>query len=288
MITKIYKIENFLKLKIKTPSELPALGLLQLIPGIQLDDSQDLSIDPDLSISFIENDSPFISIYPSHISIEGPWTPESKQDLLHLIYCVVKDYLVKKGIFLIPSIVIGSHLIIGGPGSGKTTLALTAIKAGAPIKTFDKSILSVCDGKFILHGGTSVVSSRCLLTDVHESISYLGKNADRFIYNARQEIEQKSISAVSFLKLVSTQDPLKHIEHSADSQIHQLMPFILDLPKSVCWLFNGCEVYKSTLSEEHLMNSFLSIKSALPSLESVHFLEGSEQDILKAIEKIGV
>jgi hypothetical protein len=196
---KYYKVLD-LYISLELPEKINVLALKAQVPSIE--EINFIPLEVNLILKFKESTTWSFTQSKNKIEYEiiinGIWNDDSKADIPHVLYGVLRNLWIEKEIYPIHSICINESLLIGHSGTGKTTLALEALNKKLAVFSFDKTLVQInlLENCLEMIGGTTIISIREDLiesTMMHDGCKYV-KNGERLVidYNNYYKTDYKS------------------------------------------------------------------------------------------------
>lgn len=273
---KIYYQLHKILIKFNFPEEINILSLKALIPG--LDISKKHRQKEDIIVSFETSKRFRIKNKKNSYKICGQWSEHFKNELPHLLYNIIRTYMLNHKMFPVHSININGNLFVGHSGVGKTSLAVEALKNNLSVYSFDKSILLFKKSKLQMIAGTQVLSVRKSVR-VNFEPSLIAESRNIFDCKVKQS---KQVYNIYLFQLSSNNLFIEKIKK--ESAIHQLYPYFLDIIKSDT-IIDTQHVFEGKVTK--ITKEFLikKLKKTLSTL-SVQFVSGRKEDIVKMIMEL--
>ena len=173
------------------------------------------------------------------IEFTSPWSNTLPPDFIHLLYGAARLAWLKQGIFPVHAACIGNDqggyvLLMGNPGSGKTSLTLNSVlKQGYQVFSGDKTLLRFNENNQLeAIAGTHTITVRMedverwkAIPKVHEHLF-----GDRLAFQlAPEHYSQQSAVPIKQIFLVTLNDGVEVIQQlSPLSALHTLYPYFID------------------------------------------------------------
>jgi uncharacterized protein (TIGR00661 family) len=211
------------------------------------------------------------------VNIVSPWKEKFPPDFIHLLYGAARVSWLEQGIFPVHAACIGNDqegyvLLMGAPGSGKTSLTLNAaFKQDYKVFSGDKTLLRFNDRHHLeAISGTHTITVR--MTDagrwaeipkVHEHLF-----GDRLAFQLLSDYySTKSTVPIRMIVLVSLNDGVEVIEQlSPTSALHTLYPFFMDKQREDILVGNDQAFFDGTVSSKIRAGLAKNLKLALEEI----------------------
>ncbi|MBK8204297.1 MAG: hypothetical protein IPK68_18940 [Bdellovibrionales bacterium] len=228
--------------KSNTPFHLTREDLVNLsahLPGFR--ECSSGTCRPNLFLNHIEGDSSSIRLEQQRgaVTISARWGSKLPPDFIHLLYGAARKEWLNNRIYPVHAACIGNEkdgyvLLVGAPGSGKTSLALNhAIHHGMKIFSGDKTLITIgSNGVMEAIAGTKTITVRS--QDIGRWSAVKKMNAhqfgDRISFQLPSEFYAKSPRVpIKKIFLVGLNDGVQdYSELSSMSALHTLYPFFMD------------------------------------------------------------
>lgn len=207
--------------------------------------------------------------------VSGPWTPTLREDLPHLLYAILRQHWLANSKYPVHSVCIGNILLLGHSGSGKTTLAKRALAEGWPVSSFDKTVAYFEKEQLRVLGGTSVLSMRASLAERDSENLAI---SDRTISPAICSYPPNEVRQLCLIRLDG--QPLRVENLSAESALHQLVPFFMDTTKSLVTLGAGQAVFEGTTPHATPERLVRDLRAWLAASPPVQVVTGGRETVL--------
>jgi len=256
---------------------------------------------------YSSSDSQLIQV-PGQVILSSSWKQNIPPDFIHLVYGAARLEWLRHGIFAVHAACIGNEtegytLLMGNPGSGKTTLTLESVlKHGYKVFSGDKTLLKFNENHELMAvAGTQTITIRS--EDANRWIDVPKMNeyqiVDRLAFQLQpdyhaneQQVPIKRILFVGLNDAVNTAFQL-----SPRGALHALYPFFLDkqredvLVEGELALLDGAvdkEVRKTLVKDLKTALDGIPVYKAIGSLENVSsFIAGKPQlQLTKGPKKI--
>jgi uncharacterized protein (TIGR00661 family) len=246
---------------------------------------------PNLFLNHVEADSSSIRLEQQRgaVTISARWGSKLPPDFIHLLYGAARKEWLNNRIYPVHAACIGNEkdgyvLLVGAPGSGKTSLALNhAIHYGMKIFSGDKTLISIgSNGVMEAIAGTKTITVRS--QDIGRWSAVKKMNAhqfgDRIAFQLPSEFYAKSLQVpIKKIFLVGLNDGVQdYSKLSAMSALHTLYPFFMDKQREDILIGGDRAIFDGTtgadvragLSKELLSSlQFINVYKVTASLNGV-------------------
>ena len=225
--------------------------------------------------------------YPSHAVLSVPCKDEFPVDAYHLLGGMVREALLKQGIYSVHSTCVDGHLIVAHSGGGKSSVLLECVEQGMKeVISGNKTLVKFTGGEMQAVGGTSsmTIGEQAFHDQVQMPIFdkniYGGRVAFR-LSDDRYASKLQSIHTIWTVKL--TNEDMDCQELSKMSALHKLFPFFMDTVNASVILGEGEVLFQpeDQKAEEVLLTL---LKRALEHVQ-VFEVSGTRQEIAKLIKE---
>lgn len=266
-----------IKLELVLPEELPLESLQAQIPGITKGNQSDIC--EILTFKFIKGKS-YIKKTTTTLTLSGEWNNATKGDISHLVYCWLRQYWINRGYYPVHSLCMGNSLFVGHSGTGKTTLALEALKSQLVPYSFDKTVVSFQGEKVLPILGTQVISVREELNHGLNNLSQIGTNGTRILFKTNQKVSPTGIENIYLFHL---QDKRLEINTLSDaSSLHELYPYFMDTVKTDAIV--GETVFSGNTSKKSKEKLIKELRQWISQGHPLSILIGRPHDIINYLK----
>lgn len=212
-----------------------------------------------------------------YVDIISPWKEKFPPDFIHLLYGAARVSWLEQGVFPVHAACIGNDqegyvLLMGTPGSGKTSLTLNAVfKKGCRVFSGDKTLLRFNDkNQLEAISGTHTITVRMEDVGRWEKIPKVHKHlfGDRLAFQLDSDYySSKSVVAIKKIILVSLNDGIEVIQQlSPISALHTLYPFFMDKQREDILVEGGQAFFDGAISKEIRAGLAKKLKLALEEI----------------------
>lgn len=289
MIEKFYQVYGH-KVCLILPEEMPIYKLQSQVPNIQLIeillDKLTVKTLPDtITVQFMSHEYYKIIKTDNTYLLFGKWNEQMKGDIPHLLYSVLRQLWVEQEVYAVHSICLNNSLLIGHSGSGKTSLAVEALRKNVSVLSYDKAVLTFNENALQIVAGTQVISMRKELYQKEKQLflhSRIEENGERFLMTTLDKVYPEIIKNIYLFFITPIDLVVKKLP--LGSSMHELYPFFLDTIKTDTIIGNGQFIFNgnnSQLAKETLiqhLNTWV-----LANNHNVEILIGRKEDIMSYV-----
>lgn len=203
------------------------------LPGLQESHVDEGS----LKIVHRYNEGVHLNQHAGNVVLAAPWKGSLPPDFIHLAYGAARVEWLEKGIVPVHAACIGSEkgyaLIMGNPGSGKTSLTLyNLLHHGQKLFSGDKTLLKFSGAKLVAIAGTHTITIRAEDAERWKDLPKMDEVAfvDRLAFKLPTEYysQQKEV-VINAIVLIGLNDAVETIyKLTPASALHTLYPLFLD------------------------------------------------------------
>ena len=227
--------------------------------------------------------------YQDHAVLSASCKDEFPVDAYHLLGGMVREALLKQGIYSVHSACIDGHLIVAHSGGGKSSVLLECVEQGMKeVVSGNKTLVKCTGGKMQAVGGTSsmTIGKQAFHEQIQAPVSDKKVYGDRVAFKlpkGRYASHPQNIYAVWVVKL--TNEDIVCQDLSSMSALHKLFPFFMDKVNASVILGEGEVLFQpeDQKAEEALPTL---LKQALEHVQ-VFEVSGTRQKVAKLIKEMG-
>jgi uncharacterized protein (TIGR00661 family) len=197
--------------------------------------NQNVIADFKIKHHFINSNTIELKHSNNQLDIFSNWQQQFPADFLHLLYGICRKLWLAKNIYPVHGALVSDStnnykLLVGTPGSGKTSTALALAKQGYNIVSGDKTLVTIdTQGKMRAISGTKTITIR--QQDKHK-LNFINYNK---IYKSNERIsltmniEDNKDAIINSIFLINLNDGSNYSgEVGKPSALHTLYPFFMD------------------------------------------------------------
>jgi uncharacterized protein (TIGR00661 family) len=245
------------------------------LPGFQ---EQLVEKDVKLKIEHIHSSSGPLRLTQSEgkLDIVSQWKDKFPPDFIHLLYGAARVEWLKQGIFPVHAACIGNEkegyvLLMGPPGSGKTSLTLaSATKHGFKVFSGDKTLLRFKDNQLEAIAGTHTLTIRSEDVQNWTSVPKMNEQpfGDRLAFQLPSEFySEKSSVPIKKVFLVNLNEGLDVVTQlSPTSALHTLYPFFMDKQREDVLIEGDQAFFDGSVDKELRVNLAKELKAVLETV----------------------
>ncbi|MEC9290841.1 MAG: hypothetical protein VX730_00395 [Pseudomonadota bacterium] len=245
---------------------------------------QDMNL---FTLTIKHNPKTSLARYQSHAVLSAPCKDEFPVDAYHLLGGMVREALLKQGIYSVHSTCVDGHLIVAHSGGGKSSVLLECVEQGMKeVISGNKTLVTFMDGKMQAVGGTAsmTIGEQVFHEQVQAPVSDKKVYGDRVAFRISEDryaSHPQNIHAVWVVKL--TNEDVVCQELSKMSVLHRLFPFFMDTVNASVILGEGEVLFQpeDQKAEEGLPAL---LKQVLDHVQ-VFEVSGTRQEIAKLIKE---
>ena len=228
------------------------------------------------------------------IHLQQYWGKGLHDDIPHLLYGLARKQWLSDYIFPVHAVCIGTAqdgyvLLMGAPGSGKTSVLLESI-TNTNIKVFsgDKTLIRVSnDNELVAISGTKLITIRKPDVSTWENIKkqsphYFG---DRYVFRLPNDIysESESVKIKKIFIIGMNNGDLKRYKIDFPSSLHTLFPFFMDKQREDTIIADGKAIYNGQVSNKIKQKLTFELSESLQLIPTEMVL-GTRADIATVIK----
>ncbi|PIS03210.1 MAG: hypothetical protein COT85_04090 [Chlamydiae bacterium CG10_big_fil_rev_8_21_14_0_10_42_34] len=230
------------------------------LPGFNVIDSEGDIPSVTISHTYSELDDPKLLQKKGRVEISSDWKEKFPPDFIHLLYGTARIQWLKKEIFPVHAACIGNEeegysLLIGAPGSGKTSLTLQSVmKHDYKVFSGDKTLLRINeDGEIQAIAGTRTLTVRAEDVSLWETLPKVNVSpfGDRLAFElAATSYSTKDSVPIRRIFLVTLNNGTETFsELSSLSALHTLYPFFIDKQREDILIEGGSTFFDGSIGK---------------------------------------
>ena len=246
-----------------------------------------LAAPPDLVLRLLEAAAPSLQIEDNTVTLAGPWQGRFPTDAYHLLYGMVRQALLARGLYSVHGACLNGVLLAGHSGVGKTTVLMRLVQQlGWPVEASNKTVVSFERGIQVVAGTTTITVRRADIEQHGLNPATMLAYGDRCAFELPALAYQTKPTAIRLMVLPQLNDGVAVCQRlSPLSAVHTLYPYFLDTVNADVLVGEGTAVFSGAPAadvQQLLAQSLRTVCETVP----VYRLSGPLDFVTQQLDKL--